>query len=186
MSKIKQSTTCGHPDRKNVSKGRCSNCYDKFRRPKKPKKLPTCGHDGPIWGHGLCRPCYEKVNKEKISSCTKAYRSIHKDKYKTLAHGYNVKRFGMTTEEYDKMLKSQNGLCALCGKQETVKRGGKVIQLSIDHAHVCCPSKGSCGKCNRGLLCFNCNRLLGCVNDSEETLKAAITYLRAFRAVEDL
>lgn len=42
--------------------------------------------------------------------------------------------------------------CVMCGETEV---------LSIDHDHSCCPRTGSCGKCNRGVLCRACNLKAG-------------------------
>lgn len=65
--------------------------------------------------------------------------------------------------------------CAMCGETE---------DLHIDHDHACCdnPKGGSCGACVRGLLCANCNHLLGFAGDKPERLMAAVAYLDAFAA----
>jgi len=58
---------------------------------------------------------------------------------------------GETTEaEYGAMCEAQNGVCAICGRFETV-RGG--ISLAIDHNH-------TSGRA-RGLPRYNCNTGLG-------------------------
>jgi Recombination endonuclease VII len=77
------------------------------------------------------------------------------------SHKKALKELYKTTEEwYEAKLQEQDGHCALCdAKQQTHKGSGK--RLSVDHNHRCCPGKRTCGKCNRGLLCFNCNKLLG-------------------------
>jgi hypothetical protein len=51
----------------------------------------------------------------------------------------------MTVEEYDDLLSSG---CFVCGSKE---------KLCMDHDHDCCPSQISCGKCIRGVLCWNHN-----------------------------
>ena len=88
----------------------------------------------------------------------------------------NLKRYCLTPESYDEMLRAQGGVCLICkGKCSTGTR------LSVDHDHSCCPTpahiKRTCGKCNRGLLCRQCNRGLGIFGDSPETLRAAANYL---------
>jgi hypothetical protein len=70
------------------------------------------------------------------------------------------------------MEKSQNGVCKICGEPEKYKN-----RLSVDHDHSCCPGITSCGKCIRGLLCSNCNRVLGQVNDDKGLLQKMIDYL---------
>jgi hypothetical protein len=66
------------------------------------------------------------------------------------------RRYGITVEQYEDMLASQGGHCALCpAVQGTHKR-----RLTVDHNHACCDSERACGKCNRGILCADCNRKL--------------------------
>jgi len=71
-------------------------------------------------------------------------------------------RYKLTLDQYDEMLKAQDGLCTICEQPETAinPRNGKVINLAVDHDHNCCSGRQSCGKCNRGLLCNACNRIL--------------------------
>lgn len=56
----------------------------------------------------------------------------------------------------------QKGKCATCGR--------KVGRLELDHEH-------SDLQLCRGLLCLNCNRALGLIADSRETLQAMLDYL---------
>jgi hypothetical protein len=86
----------------------------------------------------------------------------------------NMKRYGITREEFDALLERQNGRCAICGESF-----GDVAP-HIDHDHSCCPREKACGKCVRGLLCASCNRGLGCYRDSPERLFNAAVYLERF------
>lgn len=56
-------------------------------------------------------------------------------------------RYGITPEDYDRVLQHQGGVCAIC------KSPPKNVRLHIDHEH------GT--NTVRGLLCYQCNRLLG-------------------------
>lgn len=79
----------------------------------------------------------------------------------------NLKRFyNMTLEDYEVMFKNQGGVCAICGEVETSPR---VSNLTVDHCH-------DTNKV-RGLLCNNCNRGIGLLKDSAETLRKATQYL---------
>jgi hypothetical protein len=89
-----------------------------------------------------------------------------------IGHIGNLKNYGLTRDDYVNMEKSQNGVCKICGEPEKYKK-----RLSVDHDHACCSGSKSCGKCIRGLLCSNCNRVLGQVNDNVETLQTMIEYL---------
>jgi len=79
--------------------------------------------------------------------------------------------YGLTLEQYDEMLKAQNGGCAICGSKETRidPRTGKVKHLSVDHCHTT--------RKVRGLLCGACNIGLGKFNDDPAVMRIAATYL---------
>ncbi len=84
-------------------------------------------------------------------------------------------RYGITLEEYRRLLAVQNGACAICHQGETRRHwwGGEVYLLAVDHDH-------ETGK-TRGLLCNRCNRALGLFGDNVENLLAAATYLETRR-----
>lgn len=82
------------------------------------------------------------------------------------------KRYSMTLEKYDGLLASQGGTCALCSATHS-KSGRK---LTVDHDHNCCPEE-SCGMCVRGLLCEQCNSMLGQGQDDPDRLLAGAFYL---------
>ena len=89
----------------------------------------------------------------------------------------SLKRHQMTSSEYQKLLDSQNGLCAICKVEIQGGRG-----LFVDHDHSCCKSgMTSCKKCNRGLLCLKCNVLIGMVGDSVSTLRSMLSYLENYK-----
>jgi hypothetical protein len=70
----------------------------------------------------------------------------------------------MSFEEYTTLLDAQGGVCAIC--KESCKTG---FALAVDHNHST--------KKNRGLLCGNCNRGIGCLRESPAILYRAIEYL---------
>ena len=87
-----------------------------------------------------------------------------------------IKNFGITSVEYDEMLKEQGGVCWIC--QKPPKEGGR--KLAVDHLH----SKGE-KKRNprekrgriRGLLCWACNGAIGKFRDDVTKLRRAADYL---------
>ncbi len=82
-------------------------------------------------------------------------------------------KYGITSEQYELMLISQNGVCKICGQPETKRNAPNQIQiLSVDHDH-------QTGKV-RGLLCHSCNRGLGAFKDNVTFLDAASAYLKTF------
>ncbi|MCS5736715.1 endonuclease VII domain-containing protein [Herbiconiux daphne] len=79
--------------------------------------------------------------------------------------------YGITIDEYEEMSERQNHVCAICKCSETaITRWGTPRSLAVDHCH-------QSGKV-RGLLCHNCNIVIGQSKDNIETLKNAITYLQ--------
>lgn len=86
-----------------------------------------------------------------------------------------LKTYGITVEQYDRMLVSQAGVCAICHKPESMGRLGVTRNLCVDHDHIT-------GKV-RGLLCASCNFAIGKLGDDPETIRSAAEYLIA--AAED-
>jgi hypothetical protein len=81
------------------------------------------------------------------------------------------KRVGITLQEYDKLLKQQEMVCAICKRVETRKNAnGSTWSLSVDHCH----TTGVI----RGLLCGRCNTGLGMFLDDPTLLENAISYLK--------
>ena len=74
-----------------------------------------------------------------------------------------MKKYGITPEDYDRMLAEQGGVCAMCG---TDKPGGPehAEYFPVDHDH-------ETGEV-RGLLCFLCNRRLGTYEEVRELAEA--------------
>lgn len=72
-------------------------------------------------------------------------------------------RYGITLEQYNQMLESQDESCRLCGRRDIKK-------LHVDHDH-------KTGRV-RGLLCSSCNMGLGLFADDFELLQKAIEYLK--------
>lgn len=84
----------------------------------------------------------------------------------------NLKKlYGITLDDYNEMLRLQNGVCKLCGNPESRKtKSGTLMNLHVDHCHTTHKV--------RGLLCHHCNVALGSFKDSVETLQRAIDYLK--------
>jgi len=122
--------------------------------------------------YSICKACKKEAtyewrakNKDKYNAGAKKWRDNNKDK----EYGHEAKRrYGVSLEEYNNMLKAQDFKCAICGKvhNDKVKRG----RLYIDHDH-------QTNKV-RKLLCSGCNSMLGYAKDSIETLEKAIAYLK--------
>lgn len=78
-----------------------------------------------------------------------------------------VRKYGVTLADYQAMLESQGGNCAICHSPEAEQFKGV---FHVDHCH----TTGAV----RGLLCRGCNHMLGVVGDAPEKLLRAIKYLK--------
>jgi hypothetical protein len=85
------------------------------------------------------------------------------------AHRNRKRKFGVTREEFESLLRTQDHKCAICKKPETATRKGKLKSLAVDHNH-------TTGKV-RGLLCMACNIMIGNGREDSEVLRSAISYL---------
>lgn len=114
-----------------------------------------------------CKDC----RREECKSWRKSKPNYEKERYqadKVGAWKRHIKRkLGITDQEYQELLAKQEGRCAICRNGITAKR------LDIDHNHST--------KEVRGLLCSNCNRMIGYAKDSEAILTSAINYLQSYR-----
>jgi hypothetical protein len=82
-------------------------------------------------------------------------------------HNRRVQRkYGLTPQEYAELLFLQGGACAIC-------RGGNKDdrRLAVDHDH-------KTGKV-RGLLCNNCNRAIGLLQDDLGVIMNLVSYMEA-------
>lgn len=104
------------------------------------------------------------------SRCKECRREYDQQNSEQRLKVYLWNEYGMTLVEYELMLKSQDGVCAICEQPETKRhQSGKIKRLSVDHDHK--TSK------IRGLLCDICNRGLGQFKDDPELLRKAADYL---------
>ena len=116
--------------------------------------------DNPDKQQAISKRSYNKV--KDLDSTRKIHRKAHLKA-----------NFGLTLEEYDMRLSSQNGVCAICGNPETSLRRGSIKSLDVDHNH-------ETGQI-RGLLCSACNASLGLMREDPARLEAMIRYIEVWR-----
>jgi hypothetical protein len=102
-----------------------------------------------------CKTCVNNYNKNRWRQMSDVERQVLyakkrqnlnrlvTDRNKTLK-----RKYGITVEHYEQMLKHQNGVCKICKSLDPSGR-----RLAVDHCH----TTGAV----RGLLCPNCNTALG-------------------------
>lgn len=117
--------------------------------------------------------CYECAvcHTERTKKWNKAHYDSDKARAKHLKATY-----GITEAQYLELYEKQGGVCACCGKKETVFSNKKkdTFQLAIDHDH-------ETGKV-RALLCIACNTSLGAMNEDPERIEALLRYARNLKS----
>lgn len=99
-----------------------------------------------------------------------ARRTIEKERRARLRL---LHRYGLTGEQYDRLLVKQGGGCAVCAIDCGTKTNPT---LHVDHNH-------TTGKV-RGLLCQNCNTAIGSFREDPALLLRALAYLQHHSAAE--
>ena len=112
-------------------------------------------HVVPTPGSVSTMPPRKKLGKRERTA--RARRSRHNSHLK--------EAYGITIQDYDKLLEAQGGRCAIC-KGGTSKR-----HFAVDHNH----KNGNV----RGLLCARCNTGLARFMDNITNLRRAVRYMKA-------
>lgn len=107
---------------------------------------------------------YYLENKNKCRRVNLLYKALHRGR---LVDAETGRRINKTPEEVAALRASHSGLCDIC---KTGDPGGKRKKMCLDHCH----RTGVV----RGFLCNSCNRALGLLKDSPETLQSAVQYLK--------
>jgi hypothetical protein len=119
------------------------------------------------WRKANPEKVWAKANPEENRKRRSDWYKANPEKAKLMARKNNLKKSGFTLELFNKMLKAQKNVCALCF---TDKPGGPHDQWSSDHDH-------NTGK-PRGLLCMSCNLALGHIeNKNPEWIDKAKAYI---------
>ena len=108
---------------------------------------------------------------EEKAAWAQRMREYRKEKPNVMRNIDLKKNFGITLDQYNVLLESQNYVCKICGKpeQDVCNKKGAVRNLAVDHDH-------ATGRV-RGLLCRGCNQGLGNFKENLTSLQNAISYL---------
>lgn len=123
---------------------------------------------------------YDLANKKKKAAHSKKWRKKNPghaadwrrknpERTKAIYRKYLLKKYSITQDEYEALLKAQGGKCAFLGCKATTYKANRNDALAVDHDHLT--------NRIRGLLCYRHNILIGLAKDSVQELEAAIEYL---------
>ena len=106
---------------------------------------------------------WQRANQDRYNARMREYRRQHPE----VARADHLRRkFGLTLDEYERMLDRQGGGCHICGSPPSDR-----ISLHIDHDH----GTGDI----RGLLCVRCNNAIGLLRENPDLMRRAIRYVSA-------
>ena len=105
------------------------------------------------------RKRWREANPERVRAYEKAYAEKHgRRRY---LNGVR-RKYGLTPESYEEMFQAQGGVCKICLLSK---------KLVVDHDH-------SPPYAVRGLLCDECNKMLGHGKDNLATFERAALYIK--------
>lgn len=158
--------------------GTCADCGQSFDVDKVKGRLPA-----------RCRPCHRKFGNERMARWRAANpersRAIYaKSNAVRLADPEHRRRkredairrtYGIEPADLDRLIAAQGGRCAICrrvpeGRANGRARPDRTAGLHIDHCHT--------NSQVRGLLCGNCNTMIGLAKEDPGVLLAAVEYLK--------
>lgn len=121
----------------------------------------------------VCRRKKHLENPEKKEIHKKGSSNWYKNN-PDKAKEQRLRRYGITLQQYNQMREDQDYCCAICGRHEEAVEQGRSVSsntsLCVDHCHTTDKV--------RGLLCTNCNTMIGKSKDNVFVLESAITYLK--------
>lgn len=161
------------------------------------KKCSTCKIEKPLSefypiANGLkgvrprCKECAKTVLRKKykenaeyrIDKLDKQYDRLKNDPdarkdHMTRCRRWHLKKsYGLSLDDFQRLLESQGGGCAICGNKP--EHDVPKTRMVVDHCH-------ATNKV-RGILCDLCNTAIGKFQDDPDLLRSAIKYLEYARA----
>ena len=110
---------------------------------------------------------WNKANREHVNECHEEWLKAHPGYMQRMGRKYTLRRHDIDALQYDTLLVSQGGKCAICGRDKARGKG----TWHIDHDH-------QTGQV-RGLLCTSCNTGIGQLQDNPFLIRKAVEYLEA-------
>ena len=161
---------------------RCQECLD---RREKLRKLGLClshPNNRVVPSMKRCQECVDKrkardKKRKEEGMCTdhpKTFAVLGKTKCLLSLRLWNLGRRGLSKKELkkaEKAIKNSNGLCEICSEKLLNTK-----KMHVDHDH-------NTNKF-RGILCDNCNIMLGYARNEPEILEAGAEYIR--RSIEKI
>ncbi len=157
--------------------GTCTECGRSFTHDKVKGFLPK-----------RCKPCFQRYSADRqlrwrhanperdkvLRDRAWAKRAANPEYLKEKRERETRRLYGLEPEDVTRLLTEQDGRCAICTKPPSGKSNGRARpghepRLHVDHCHTT--------NRVRGLLCGNCNTMIGLAAEDPRVLLAAVEYL---------
>lgn len=125
-----------------------------------PRSCCICGTEVPPSRSKRAATCSPECQKTRILRYSRSYYKANPDAWR-LSHV--ARRYGLSAEEYARLVDTAGDRCAICREPQQGK------SLAVDHHH----DTGVV----RGLLCQNCNIMIGMARENPEILRQGAEYL---------
>lgn len=114
---------------------------------------------------------WNRNNRDRYNYNWRRFYSRNAESRRLRERSRSCSKYGISLEQYDLILKQQDGKCAICLREERSKNkaDGVVKALAIDHNHIT--------GVVRGLLCSSCNRGISKLGENPMILRRAADYL---------
>lgn len=128
------------------------------------KTCPKCGGTKPLTDFSK-----NKSRRDGRDVWCKACAKTARVYNPKVARAQNIKRYGITLQDYEDLLCMCDAKCMVCGQTASEHKQHTGKFLCVDHDHIT-------GKV-RGLLCHRCNLVVGRMEDNPDLLVRAASYL---------
>lgn len=146
-----------HPTRKVQAREMCKSCYDKWLKSVNPVYKKAQMSNTTEWAK-------KNPEKMKIIQERRKIKDANDPTVKLKQRNQALKRqYGITHDDYLRMLDTQNGACKLCYRKPGERK------LHVDHCH-------RTGRV-RGLLCHQCNWYLGTIEQDINIMSRIVDHL---------
>lgn len=156
-----------HASQLKRSGGWCKPCYRAWHRE---RYAPKEGADDSPRDCRWCGETYRPKGRHVSFYCSRKCKEAERRETGQDREQHLLRKYGISSADYDRMLAEQGGGCALCGvRPENLTTGRYRTFLHVDHCH----DSGQV----RGLLCPDHNLLLGRFGDDVEMFRKVVKYL---------
>ena len=100
--------------------------------------------------------------------------------------------YNSSLEKHNALMAEQKSCCAVCERPFVQGAGAGNFKKGVytafqDHDHACCPRRlrKFCGLCNRGLLCYTCNKfVVGIIEKQKIPVERLLAYLEKWKHIQ--